>query len=74
MSKKNVHVVPADKGWGVKIEGNEKNSKTFDRQKDAIHYGRGRAKENQAELLIHAENGKIRDKNSYGSDSFPPKG
>lgn len=26
MTKKNVHVVPAQDGWGVKIEGNEKNS------------------------------------------------
>lgn len=74
MTKKNVHVVSAQDGWGVKIEGNEKNSKNFDTQKEAINYGRERAKENSAELLIHGEDGKIREKNSYGNDSHPPRG
>ncbi|MDE0092409.1 MAG: DUF2188 domain-containing protein, partial [Oligoflexia bacterium] len=26
------------------------------------------------ELSIHGRNGRIREKNSYGSDPFPPKG
>ncbi|MDR6571349.1 DUF2188 domain-containing protein [Chitinophaga ginsengisegetis] len=74
MSKKNVHVVPNSGGWGVRVEGNEKNSKNFDTQKQAIEYGREKAQNSSAELLIHGQNGKIREKNSYGNDRYPPKG
>lgn len=72
--KKNVHVLPKGKTWGVKIAGNEKLSKTFETQKDAIEYGRKRAIENESELLIHNRQGEIREKNSYGNDNYPPKG
>lgn len=74
MSKKNVHVVPNGNDWGVKIEGNSKMSKNFDTQREAAEYGRERAIGNSSELVIHRPNGQIREKNSYGNDSFPPKG
>jgi hypothetical protein len=32
------------------------------------------AQNQQSELLIHGENGRIREKNSYGNDPYPPKG
>jgi len=35
--------------------------------------GRKVAKQNQSELVIHRPNGQIRDKDSYGNDSCPPK-
>lgn len=28
----------------------------------------------QSEVLIHGEDGRIRARNSYGNDPFPPKG
>jgi hypothetical protein len=28
----------------------------------------------QTEVVIHRANGKIRDKDSYGNDPFPPRG
>jgi hypothetical protein len=74
MTKKNVHVVPHQGDWGVKVEGNSKMSKVFDTQAEASAYGRERAINNSAELLIHGKDGQIRDKNSYGNDSYPPKG
>jgi hypothetical protein len=27
-----------------------------------------------SEMLIHSENGRIRERNTYGADPFPPKG
>lgn len=74
MKKKNVHVVPSDTGWGVKVSGNERNSKNFTTQQQAINYGKEKAKDNNAELIIHGQNGRIREKNSYGNDQYPPKG
>ena len=74
MTKKDVHVVPHHGDWGVKVEGNSKMSKVFGTQSEASDYGRERAINNSAELLIHGKNGQIREKNSYGNDPYPPKG
>lgn len=74
MKKKNVHVVPHQGDWGVKVEGNSKLSKIFDTQAQAQMYGRERAMSNSSELLTHGRNGQIRAKDSFGNDSYPPKG
>jgi len=70
---KNQHVVPNNKKWAVKGEGNSKPTKIFDTQKEAIEYGKEIAKNQESELVIHRKNGQIRDKDSYGNDPFPPK-
>ncbi|KAF2956262.1 DUF2188 domain-containing protein [Marinitoga sp. 38H-ov] len=72
--KKNQHVVPHNGGWAVRGEGNKKVTKKFDTQKDAIDFGKEIAKNQKSELIIHRKDGKIRDKNSYGNDPYPPKG
>ncbi len=74
MSGKNQHVVPHDDGWAVRGAGNDRPSRVFDRQSDAIDYARGVAQNQQSELLVHGRNGRIRDRDSYGNDPFPPKG
>ena len=71
---KNQHVVPHKEGWAVKGEGNSKPTITTDTQSQAIEIAKSIAKNQQSELLIHSKNGQIREKNSYGNDSFPPKG
>lgn len=72
---KNQHVTRRPDGnWQVKGEGNSKATKITVTQKDAISYARNIAINNKAEVVIHGCDGKIRDKNSYGNDSFPPKG
>jgi uncharacterized protein YdaT len=73
MEKKNVHVVPHDDGWAVKREGADRASGVYGTQKEAIDRGREIAKNNSVENVIHGRNGKIRDKDSYGSDPNPPK-
>lgn len=70
---KNQHITKKGNDWRVIGEGNSKATKTFDTQKEAIDYGRKIAINQQSELVIHGVNGKIRDKDSYGRDTIPPR-
>lgn len=75
MSKgRNQHVVPHNNGWAIKGAGSERATKVVETQGEAIGIARGIARNQQSELLIHGENGRIRARDSYGSDPFPPKG
>lgn len=74
MSGKNQHVVPHGDGWAVRGEGNSRATSVHDTQAQAIEAGRGIAQNQQSELLIHGRNGQIRERDSYGSDPFPPRG
>lgn len=71
---KNQHIVKHSDGWAVKGEGNKKATAVTRTQEQAIERGREIAKNQEAELLIHGRNGQIRNKDSYGNDSYPPKG
>lgn len=71
---KNQHVLPHPDGWQVKGEGNERATVVTSTQAQAIEVGRELAMNNKSELLIHGQNGQIRQKNSYGNDPYPPKG
>lgn len=72
---KNQHVTPhPDGGWQVKGEGNSRATARTTTQKEAIEIARGIAQNQDSELVIHRQNGQIRDKDSHGKDSFPPKG
>jgi len=70
---KNQHVVPHGKAWAVKGDGNVKNTKITPTQKEAINIARDIAKNQQSELVIRNKAGKIRDKDSFGNDPFPPR-
>ena len=74
MAKRNQHVVPHDGRWAVKPEGGVKPSTVHDTQQQAIERGTEIAKNQSSELIIHGKNGRIRERNSYGNDPFPPKG
>lgn len=72
---KNQHVVPNKKGgWDVKGAGNSRATKHTITQSEAIKIATGIAKNNSSEVFIHGKNGQIRERNSYGNDSHPPKG
>lgn len=64
----------SDGKWGSKREGNFRDTKTFDTQKESWDYTRNKARENKSEAFLQGENGKIRERNSYGNDPYPPKG
>lgn len=74
MSKKNQHIVPHGDDWAVRGAGNKRVTSVHPTQREAIDRGREIAKNQESELVIHGENGRIREKNSYGNDPFPPKG
>jgi len=73
MSKRNVHVVPREDGWAVLKEHAERDSSHHGTQAEALDAGRRTAQREQSELIIHGRDGKIRDKDSYGPDPFPPR-
>jgi hypothetical protein len=74
MAGKNQHVTPhPDGGWQVKGAGNEKATARTDTQAEAINIAKEIAKNQQSEVVIHNKQGRIRDKDSYGNDPFPPK-
>lgn len=70
---KNQHIIKKEGKWHVIGEKNSRTTKQFDTQKDAVEYGRKIAINQKSELVIHGTDGKIRDKDSYGNDPFPPK-
>lgn len=64
--EKNQHVTPRPDGdWQVKGAGNSKATVVTGTQYEAIEKAREIAKNQGASMLIHGENGKIRDVNSY---------
>jgi hypothetical protein len=48
--------------------------KVTEPQRAAIGAGKKLAGCDRSELLVHREDGRIREKNSYGNDPRPPKG
>ncbi|SHI24829.1 hypothetical protein SAMN02745823_03878 [Sporobacter termitidis DSM 10068] len=70
---KNQWVSPRENGWGVHGEGNEKDTKHFDTQKEAQNYAIGIAKNQGSEVIVQGVNGQIVSKDSYGNDPNPPK-
>lgn len=72
---KNQHVTPhPNGGWQVKGAGNRRATVRTTTQKQAITQARTIARNQKSEMVIHRQNGQIRDKDSYGNDPFPPKG
>lgn len=73
--RKNQHVTHRSDGkWQVKGAGNSRATAVTRTQKEAISIATNIARNQKSELLIHGCNGRIREKNSYGNDSYPPKG
>lgn len=74
MTKKNQHVVPHEGNWAVRGAGNTRATSVHETQEQAISRAREIARNQQAEMFIHGRNGRIRERNTYGNDPFPPEG
>jgi len=74
MTKRNQHVVPYQGGWAVRGAGAERATAVHGTQAAAIDQARFIARHQGTELLIHGTDGRIRERDSHGSDPFPPKG
>lgn len=72
---KDQHVTPhPDGGWQVIGAGNSRATVRTRTQAEAISTARTIAQHQESELVIHGTDGRIRAKDSYGNDPFPPKG
>jgi hypothetical protein len=74
MTKPGQHVVPNGGKWSVRRAGASRASGTFGTQQEAIARGREVARNQGTELFIHGRDGRIRERDSYGHDPYPPKG
>jgi len=74
MPAKGIHVVPSGGRWSVRRAGASRASKVYSTQKEAIDSARTRARSEGGELYIHGRDGRIRERDSYGNDPYPPKG
>ena len=74
MNKKNIHVTHrADDSWAVIGEHDSRASSLHPTQAAAIEAARDIAMNNHSELIIHGRDNLIRDKDSFGNDSNPPR-
>lgn len=73
MAKKDIHIVPHGDGWASRKEGASRVGRHYDTQREALEGTRPQAKRERVELVTHGRDGKIRDSDSYGNDSHPPK-
>ena len=60
--------------WIVEYEGVDCASRLFHSQAEAWAYACQQAKNSQGEAFLKGVDGKIRERNTYGNDPFPPKG
>jgi len=71
----NYHVTPNNDGtWNVKGAKKKRADSIHNTQQEAIDRSKKLAVKNKSEQFIHGRDGKIRDRNSYGTDPHPPKG
>lgn len=69
------HVVPHHGGgWDVRRGGAERASGHFETKQDAVNFGREVSRNQQTELRIHNQNGRIAQSDSHGHDPNPPRG
>jgi hypothetical protein len=72
--KRGQHVVRRESGWAVRRSGSERATKVFRTQDEAISAGREIARRQETELYVHGEDGRIRERSSYGNDPVRRKG
>jgi len=59
------HVVPYEKGWAVRREGNKRITSKHRKQSTAIRKARSLARKYKADVIIHRASGGIRERISY---------
>lgn len=61
-------------GWAVKKEGASKASSLHEGQSEAWAEARRLARGSGGEAFLQGADGKIRARNTYGKDPYPPRG
>ncbi|MFN2514978.1 MAG: DUF2188 domain-containing protein [Pyrinomonadaceae bacterium] len=70
---KNIHVLPRADRWVIVSEGSQRPSSVHDTQLEAVETARKRAQQLFGQMIVHGRNGRIRERDSYGSDPLPPR-
>ncbi len=70
---RNQWVVRSGGGWAVRGEGSGQITSKHRTQAAAIDAATSIARGQKSELIIQGTDGRIRDRESYGNDPFPPK-
>lgn len=74
MASKNIWVSPRPDGkWQVKREGSDRASRVVDHKTDAEKIARDMGRRDGVEVITQGRDGRIRSKDSYGRDPFPPR-
>jgi len=63
-----------DGRWESKREGAKRASKVTDTQVEAWAFSKNQARDNKGEAYLKNEQGKIRERNTYGNDPRKTKG
>lgn len=71
--RKSQHVVPSQSGWAVIAGDSDKPLNTFGTQQEAIEIAKSIARNSGASVYIHGIDGRIREREDYDSNLFPPK-
>jgi len=58
-STNNLHVVPKQQGWAVKVAGSSRAARVYDTQAEAIEAAKKAAK-GRAEVILHGRDGRAR--------------
>jgi uncharacterized protein DUF2188 len=64
-----IHTVFKDGQWINKLEGGGEFGGSYANKQEAVAAGRGRAKQDKTEHVIHNQDGRISERNSYGGDT-----
>ena len=72
-NKSSVHVEPRESGWAVVREGSERATSVHPTQAEAAKEGRDIARRDKTEFFLHAQDGRIREHNSYDVEPSPVK-
>lgn len=71
--KKSQHVVPSQSGWTVISGSAERQANAFGTQQEAIDWAKSVARNSGTSVYIHGTDGRIKAKESFERDSYPPQ-
>jgi hypothetical protein len=69
-----VHTVHQGGWWYNEVEGEGRFATAHATKEEAVATGRQEARARRTEHVIHNMDGTIAERNSYGSDPYPPAG
>ncbi len=74
MTKHTLHLLYGKDGkWRLKHEGAGRAFALFSKKESALKKARALARREKVELVVHDMRDRIIDKDSFGSDPFPPR-